>query len=224
MDDLKRVLRFDFPKFRMIYNPIVDEDLFKKANEPISHPFFVDGNFPVVLAVGRLCVQKDFPTLLLAFALVRKELRCRLLILGDGEKRQELLDLAQKLGITEDLDMPGFVKNPYKYIKRASVFVLSSRWEGLPTVLAEAMACGCPVVSTDCPSGPAEILEGGKYGLLVPPGDPGKLAEAILKILRDKDLAQELREKGIVRAMDFTVDKAVKSYVALVEECLREAK
>ncbi len=219
VDDLKKVLRFDSPKFRVIYNPIVDETLLQKAEEPLDHPFFGEGNPPVILAVGRLHVAKDFPTLFRAFTLVRKEINARLLILGDGDKRQELEALAKDLGITQDLDMPGFVENPYTYMKRASVFVLSSQWEGLPTVLVEAMACGCPVVSTDCPSGPSEILENGKYGLLVPPKNPEKLAEAILKVLKDEELAQSLREKGKLRAQDFTVDKAVEEYVRLVEEC-----
>ena len=141
----------------------------------------------MILAAGRLHIQKDFPTLLRAFALVRKEIPSRLVILGEGEKRKELEDLAQELGIRKDLDLPGFVENPYKYMKRAAVFVLSYQWEGLPTVLVEAMACGCPVVSTDCPSGPREILENGRWGKLVPPGDPMKLAEAIKEILTNRN-------------------------------------
>jgi glycosyltransferase involved in cell wall biosynthesis len=219
VDDLKKVLGFESPKFRVIYNPIVDEDLLKKAEEPVDHPFFGEGKPPVVLAVGRLHVAKDFPTLLRAFALVRREIPSRLLILGEGEKRQELESLARKLGINGDLDMPGFVKNPYKYMRRASVFVLSSQWEGFGNVLVEAMACGCPVVSTDCPSGPGEILAGGEYGILVPVGNPEKLAEAILGVLTNQELARELSEKGKRRAQDFTVERAVKEYLKLVEEC-----
>lgn len=219
VEDLKKVLGFESPKFRVIYNPIVDEDLLKKAEEPVDHPFFGEGKPPVVLAVGRLHVAKDFPTLLRAFALVRREIPSRLLILGEGEKRQELESLARKLGINGDLDMPGFVKNPYKYMRRASVFVLSSQWEGFGNVLVEAMACGCPVVSTDCPSGPGEILAGGEYGILVPVGNPEKLAEAILGVLTNQELARELSEKGKRRAQDFTVERAVKEYLKLVEEC-----
>ncbi len=221
MEDLKKVLGFDSPKFRVIYNPIVDEELLRKAEEPVDHPFFGEGRPPVILAAGRLHVSKDFPTLLRAFSLVRREVPSRLLILGEGEKRRELEELAEELGIREDLDMPGFVKNPYKYMRRASVFVLSSQWEGLPTVLVEAMACGCPVVSTDCPSGPAEILQGGECGLLVPPRNAEELAAAILRVLKDKTLAQELREKGKIRAMDFTVERAVREYIRLVEEVVR---
>lgn len=218
--NLKKVLGFDSPKFRVIYNPIVDETLLQKAEEPLDHPFFGEGKPPVILAVGGLHISKDFPTLIRAFALVRKEMEARLLILGDGDKRQELEGLAQKLGIARDLDMPGFVKNPYKYMRRSAVFVLSSQWEGLPTVLVEAMACGCPVVSTDCPSGPAEILENGKYGLLVPPRDHEKLAQAILQVLKDERLARELREKGRKRAMDFSVENAVEKYLDLINACI----
>ncbi|MEM3658648.1 MAG: glycosyltransferase [Candidatus Hadarchaeum sp.] len=217
VDDLKKVLCFDSPKFRVIYNPIVDEDLYRKAEEPLDHPFFGEGKPPVILAVGRLHVQKDFPTLLRAFALVRKEMDARLIILGEGEKRRELETLAKDLGIERDLDMPGFAQNPYKYMKRASVFVLSSQWEGFGNVLVEALACGCLVVSTDCPSGPAEILENGKYGLLVPPKNPEKIAEGILKVLRDQNLAEELRKKGQERARDFTVDRAVEKYMRVIE-------
>jgi len=185
-EDFARSFNIALRKIQVIYNPIVDEELLKKAEEPLDHPWFQKGEPPVILAAGRLHVQKDFPTLLRAFALVRREIPSRLVILGEGEKRKELEELAQELGIREHLDLPGFVENPYKYMKRAAVFVLSSQWEGLPTVLVEAMACGCPVVSTDCPSGPREILENGKWGKLVPPGDPVKLAEAIKEVLTNR--------------------------------------
>ncbi len=142
VEDLKKVLGFDSPKFRVIYNPIVDEELLRKAEEPVDHPFFGEGRPPVILAAGRLHVSKDFPTLLRAFSLVRREVPSRLLILGEGEKRRELEELAEELGIREDLDMPGFVKNPYKYMRRASVFVLSSQWEGLAMSLLKPWPVG----------------------------------------------------------------------------------
>jgi len=219
VEDLKKVLRFDSEKFRVIYNPIVDEGLLKKAEEPLDHPWFREGEPPVILAAGRLHISKDFPTLLRAFALVRKQIPARLVILGEGEKRKELEDLARKLGIREDLDLPGFVENPYKYMKRATVFVLSSQWEGLPTVLVEAMACGCPVVSTDCPSGPREILKDGEYGILVPPKDPEGLARGILQVLENPGFREELSEKGKKRSLDFTVDRAVEEYIKLIGKC-----
>jgi len=219
VEDLKRVLRFGSEKFRVIYNPIVDDRLLKKAEEPLDHPWFREGESPVILAAGRLHISKDFPTLLRAFALVRKQIPARLVILGEGEERKELENLAQELGIREHLDLPGFVENPYKYMKRATVFVLSSQWEGLPTVLVEAMACGCPVVSTDCPSGPREILEDGEYGILVPPKDPEGLARGILQVLENPGFREELSEKGKKRSLDFTVDRAVEEYIKLIGKC-----
>jgi glycosyltransferase involved in cell wall biosynthesis len=222
IDDLKKVLRFDSEKFRVIYNPIVDEELLKRAEEPLDHPWFQKGEPPVILAAGRLHIQKDFPTLLRAFSLVRKEIPSRLVILGEGEKRQELENLAQELGIREDLDLPGFVENPYKYMKHATVFVLSSQWEGFGNVLVEAMACGCPVVSTDCPSGPREILKDGEYGILVPPKDPEGLARGILQVLENPGFREELSKKGKKRSLDFTVDRAVEEYIKLMEECMKE--
>jgi glycosyltransferase involved in cell wall biosynthesis len=134
------------------------------------------------------------------------------MILGDGEDRPELQTLVQELGLEEAVALPGFVDNPYKFMKRADVFVLSSKWEGLPTVLIEALACGCPVVSTDCPSGPAEILEGGRWGPLVPVGDAGSLAKAILQVL-ERPLNRELLQK---RGLEFTVERAVQQYLELL--------
>ncbi|MER3479061.1 MAG: glycosyl transferase [Meiothermus sp.] len=171
-------------KVRVIYNPVVTPELFAKAEEPLDHPWFKPGEPPVILGVGRLTAQKDFATLIRAFALVRKERPARLMILGEGEERPKLETLVQELGLEADVSLPGFVENPFSYMKRAAVFVLSSKWEGLPTVLIEALALGIPVVSTDCPNGPAEILEGGKWGGLVPVGDPEALAGAMLGLLK----------------------------------------
>jgi glycosyltransferase involved in cell wall biosynthesis len=133
------------------------------------------------------------------------------MILGEGELRADLERLAEQLGIAEDFALPGFVQNPYPYLKRAAVFVLSSRWEGLPTVLVEALALGTPVVSTDCPSGPREILADGKWGRLVPVGDAGKLAEAILETLRQPKTTVD--KQSLLR---FTVDYAVEEYAKVL--------
>jgi glycosyltransferase involved in cell wall biosynthesis len=118
-----------------------------------------------------------------AFARLRETRPAHLIILGEGEERARLESLVQELQLASDVALPGFVQNPYAYMHRAAVFVLSSIWEGLPNSVIEALACGCPVVSTDCPNGPAEILDGGKYGHLVPMGNPQDLAEAIGKVL-----------------------------------------
>jgi glycosyltransferase involved in cell wall biosynthesis len=198
-----------------IYNPVVTAELFKMAREVPDHPWFESGAPPVVLGVGRLARQKDFPTLLQAFARLRSERPVRLMILGQAnnqrttvERQAELRALAGKLGVADEVALPGFVHNPYAYMAHAAVFVLSSRFEGLPTVLIEALACGLPVVSTDCPNGPAEILENGKYGALVPVGDAFALAKAISATLDAPPDRGQLRTRALV----FTVDQAVEKY------------
>lgn len=183
-DDLANFLKFPRERIRVIYNPVITPEILEKAKEPLEHPWFKPGEPPVILGVGALTDQKDFPTLIRAFALVRKEHPVRLMILGEGEDRPKLEALVRKMGLENDVSLPGFVYNPYKYMKRAAVFVLSSKWEGLPTVLIEALAIGTPVVSTDCPSGPREILENGRHGTLVPVGRVEELAKAILEILK----------------------------------------
>jgi glycosyltransferase involved in cell wall biosynthesis len=175
-------------KVKVIYNPVVTPELFARAEEPLDHHWFRPGEPPVILGAGRLTKPKDFPTLIRAFALVRKECRARLMILGEGEDRPKIEALVRELGLEEDVALPGFVDNPYKYMKRAAAFVVSSQWEGLPTVLIEALALGTPVISTDCPGGSREILDvlgAHQQGKLVPPGDPKELAKAILSILGD---------------------------------------
>ena len=204
-DDLARVIKLPRKRITVIYNPVVTPELLEKAREPIDHPWFRPGEPPVILGVGRLTRPKDFPTLLRAFALMRKERPARLVILGEGEERPDLEDMSRKLEITDDVDMPGFVDNPYKYMAHAAVFVLSSRWEGLPTVLIEAMASGASVTSTDCPSGPAEILENGKYGKLVAVGDAVGLAEAtvaILNVPNPPDVARLVQNFGVEHAVE----------------------
>lgn len=193
-------------KVQVVYNPIITPDLFRKAQEPLDHPWFREGEPPVVLGVGRLTKPKDFPTLIRAFALVRRQRPTRLMILGEGEERPALESLVRELGLEADVALPGFVQNPYAYMKRAGVFVLSSRWEGLPTVLIEALALGTPVVATNCPSGPAEVLKGGQIGALVEVGDVGALAGAIhlaidkkLRTASQEDLAPYTSEYALSR-------------------------
>lgn len=210
-EDLIRLTRLPAEKLKVIYNPVVTPELFAKAEEPLDHPWFRPGEPPVILGVGRLTKQKDFPTLIRAFALVRKERPVRLMILGEGEGRPKLEALVRELGLKDDVALPGFVDNPYKYMKRAAVFVLSSRWEGLPSVLIEALALGTPVVATDCPSGPAEILEGGKWGRLVPVGEPHFLARAILGTLQD------VREPPPEAAWErFSLEEVVTAYLQVL--------
>jgi len=170
----------------------------------------------VILAVGRLVVQKDYPTLLRAFSLVRRKRQAHLLILGEGQERPRLEALVRQLGLTENVQMPGFVKNPYAYMARARLLVLSSKWEGFGNVLMEALACGTPVVSTDCKSGPGEILAEGRFGRLVPVGDAQALAAAMLETLQTPPDQAMLRQ----RAQDFTLEKSVKEYLRVFQSCL----
>jgi len=185
-DDLANVCGIARTRIKVIYNPVARPDVHERALEQISHPWFEPGGPPVILGVGRLTPQKDFSTLIRAFARVRRERVARLLILGEGIERTALESLACNLGVHQDVSLPGFLSNPYPFMRQASVFVLSSKWEGLPAVLIEALFCGAPVVSTRCPSGPPEILDNGKYGQLVPVGDEAAMASAIASTLDKK--------------------------------------
>ncbi len=206
-------------KLATIYNPVVSEALLERSRRPLAHPWFAAGQPPVLLASGRLREQKDFSTLLRAFAQVRQARACRLIILGEGALRAELEAEVAALGLQADVSLPGFVENPYAYMRAASLFVLSSRWEGLPTVLVEAMACGCPVVATDCPSGPAEILEGGRLGPLVEVANPAALAQAILETLQ----TPVPREQLAIRAAHFSFENAIATYTQLLSVKARAA-
>lgn len=211
-DDLERFASLAPGSVQTIYNPFDLERIRRLAQAPLSHPWWQPAEArPVVIAMGRLTEQKDFPTLLRAFAVLRTRHDARLLILGEGELREASAALAQSLGLGEDdVQMPGFVANPHAYLARAALFVLSSRWEGLPGVLIEAMACGTPVVSTDCPSGPREILEGGRWGRLVPVGDVQALAQAMEAVLATPKEALPLVQR---RAQDFDHDRAIDAYL-----------
>ena len=212
-DDLVRLTRLPKEKVRVIYNPVVTPELYWKADERLDHPWFAAGEPPVILSVGRLTEAKDFPTLIRAFALVHKERLARLMILGEGEERPKLEMLVRELGLESDVALPGFVENPYKYMKRAAVFVLSSRWEGLPTVLIEALALGTPVVSTNCPSGPSEVLEGGRLGRLVQVGSEDLLAKAIAETL-----VNPVRVSEIAIKIKFGIETATDRYLSLMED------
>lgn len=210
--DLVSRLGVPAAKVHVIPNPVVDDALAASAAAPAGHPWFADDSAPVFLAVGRLTEQKDFPTLLRAFRMLREARAARLMILGEGEERARLEALIGELSLTGDVALPGFVENPYARMSRAAAFVLSSRWEGLPTVLIEALACGCPVVATDCPSGPREILGGGDYGALVPMGDPAALCGAMKSVLESRPGAAALKE----RAARYSVARAVTHYLELL--------
>jgi len=182
-EDFLQLTNINSTKVHVIYNPVVTPELFLKAKENITHPWFAPGEPPVILGAGRLSRQKDFATLIRAFSRLRQQCSARLVIIGEGEERESLQSLVRQLSLQNHVDLTGFVDNPYALMARASAFVLSSAWEGLPTVLIEALALNVPIVSTDCPSGPREILNNGKYGKLVSVGDDMALAEGIMECL-----------------------------------------
>ncbi|MGN6495791.1 MAG: glycosyltransferase [Tsuneonella sp.] len=195
-----------------IPNPIVSPALLRLAEEPLDHPFARPGGPPLVMAAGRLAGEKDFSTLLRAFALVRRRMEAKLLILGEGPDRSALEALVDELKLRDDVDLPGFRANPWPYMKAASVFVLSSRYEGLPGALIQAMAVGTPVVSTDCRTGPGEILERGRWGKLVPVGDADALAAAVVDTLTAASAPDVAR-----RAEFYSLDRALAGYLAVLD-------
>jgi glycosyltransferase involved in cell wall biosynthesis len=216
-DDLADYAGLPRARVATIYNPVVGPDLDRKAREPLDHPWFASAGPPVILAAGRLGPEKDFATLIRAFARVRARRPARLIILGADsltapEHSVELRALPDALGIADDVMMPGFVPNPLAFMARASVFVLSSLYEGLPGVVIQALACGCPVVATSCAGGLREILDGGRFGALVPVGDDAALARAIEDVLDEPPAAERLR----ARAGLFAVERAVDSYLKLL--------
>ena len=182
-DGLVRYLGLRRESIETLPNPVISRRLREGADAPVDHPWFAPTEPPVVLAVGRLSPEKGFDTLVRAFALARRQHACRLVILGNGAQREELLRIAVDAGVAADVDLPGFEPNPFPYMAHAGVFVLSSLREGLPNVLVQALALSTPVVSTDCDSGPDEILEGGRHGRLVPTNDPEAMAAAIVASL-----------------------------------------
>jgi len=203
-----RFIGGDPSKFVTIYNPLYCSAVIDRASSPTDHPWLMRRDAQVIVAVGRLTPQKGFDTLLRAFVLVRQRLDARLIVLGEGPDRAALTNLASLLGVREYVDFAGFMENPYVYMRRASVVAMSSRYEGFGNVLVEAMAVGTPVVSTNCPHGPREILADGKYGALVPVDDPGALAEAILSTIARPQARTELIE----RARMFSIENAVGLY------------
>lgn len=217
-DELVDPIGLDREQITTLYNPVVDDNLRSGAREELQHPWFDGDGPPVILGVGRLAMQKDFATLIRAFARLRRQRKARLLILGEGSERNALQKLAGELGVQDDVDLAGFVSNPFAYMARASVLVLSSEYEGLPGVLIQAMACGCPVISTNCPGGSAEILENGRFGALVKVRDDAGMAEAILAELDSPTPANDL----LTRAEDFSVETAAGSYLALLDKLFQD--
>lgn len=209
--DLAQITRIPNKNIKVIYNPIVNDQVFNVANQPVDCSWLNNSNLKVIMGIGRLEKVKNFSLLIRAFLDVYKEdPNTRLIIFGEGSERENLEKYIHKLGLSEVVSLPGFVTNIYSYLSKASVFTLTSNYEGLPTVLIEALACATPVVSTDCPSGPREILSDGQFGILTPVKDHVSLTEAILKIIKKERVFEP--EELIMRASEFSIDKAIEQY------------
>jgi len=209
--NISQIINIAEDQLNVIYNPVQLSEIEEKSSEMVSHPWLLSDGVPVILAVGRLTSAKDYPTLLRAFQLLVQKRDARLIILGEGEDRDELEKLVIDLNLFEKVSMPGYADNPYAYMSKSSLFVLSSAWEGFAVVIVEALSCGSTVVATNCPSGPAEILDDGRFGSLVPVGDAETLADAI-------DVALDNRRDPVsqqTRAQEFAENKAVKKYLSL---------
>jgi glycosyltransferase involved in cell wall biosynthesis len=211
-DEFRQLTGIAKSKLHVIYNPIVDETLAHRMARDAIHPWLDDDTFPLLLGVGRLTEQKDFATLIRAFAQVHARRPSRLLIIGEGEQRDSLLHLASQLGISACVDLAGFKSNPLPFMRRARLLVSSSRWEGFGNVLVEALCCGTPIVSTDCPHGPREVLDDGRFGRLVPVGDARALAEAILSSLDEQPCPTALQERG----REFSIEASGDRYLQLM--------
>jgi glycosyltransferase involved in cell wall biosynthesis len=213
--DLVDVLKIPVNRVQTIYNPFDLEHIKSMAIEDVDQNWFQPGQPPVILSIGRLVEQKGFFDLVRAFSKVVKKVKARLVIIGDGPLRSEIRALTKSHGLTDDdVHLEPFTKNPYKFLARSRLYVLSSHWEGLPGSLIEALACGVPVVSTNCHSGPNEILEGGKWGMLVPVGDADALAASIIDGIVNPPSRYP---DGKQRAKDFDLDKSVSRYLQLLD-------
>jgi len=211
--DIAKISGIPEHKINIIGNPIFNPDeITLLANKPVDHPSLFTDNTPVILSVGRLSFEKDFKTLIHAFSHVKKNIAAKLLILGEGPEREALQALARKLGLENDVILPGFCDNPLRYMAKAHVFALTSLWEGFGNVLVEAMATGTPIVSTDCPGGPREILKNGLLGHLVPVGDAQQMAAAILSMLNKPTPKETL----ITASQDYSIDKISRRYIEIL--------
>jgi len=217
-DNLQYVEGIDPGRIHAVANGIILNEIDRLAAEPVSHPWFAGerADVPVISAVGRLVLKKDYRTLLHAFQKVQAGRPARLLVLGQGKERRRLQALADELDIADAVDFAGRVVNPFAYLRRSSLYVLSSTYEGMPSALIEALACGCPAVSTDCPSGPSEILDHGRFGRLVAVGDVDGLSRAMLETLE----APPTRERQRERAGRFSAERTIVGYMKVLESVL----
>ncbi len=218
-DDLIKEFSIPAYKIQTIHNPI-DLTRITELSSMTPEALSLKGHIPIVIAMGRLVRQKGFDTLIKAFSLVIPKMDAQLIILGKGPERESMEEMVKDLGLIDKVFFAGFQNNPYKFLSRADVFVLSSNYEGLPMVILEAMACGIIVISTDCRSGPREILQDGKFGFLVPVGDEQALSKGIVTLLKDRSLREKFSRLGRERAKDFAVDKIINQYERVIYEVI----
>jgi len=226
-DSLNKNFNIGLNKIKVIYNPIDIEKIQNLCHNNLESEYQEIFRHPVIINIGRLTKQKGQEYLIRAFKIIRGPTsaisqrsdlsKAKLVILGEGELENELRELTKSLGLKNDVFFLGWQKNPFKFLARAKVFVLSSLWEGLPNTLIEALACGVPAVSTDCSSGPNEIIENNKTGILVPVKNEQTLAQAIVKLLNNPSFSQELAQKGKNRAEDFSVRNIINQYERIIQ-------
>lgn len=210
--DIATIADLPLDRISVIGNPLYTPEMAVLGQQAVNHPAFLSGQFPIIVSAGRLSHEKDFATLLHAFKLVCENRPARLFILGDGPDKTQLVNLTQNLDIEQAVFFPGFVENPLAYFAKANVFVLSSLWEGFGNVLVEALAVGTSIVATDCPGGPRDILQQGRYGKLVPVGDSKRMAQAILDTL-DEPLP---RDQLIEAARAYSIDNISQRYLEIL--------
>ncbi|WP_198265523.1 glycosyltransferase [sulfur-oxidizing endosymbiont of Gigantopelta aegis] len=213
-NDLSDIASIENKKITTIFNPVITPEILEKMRLPAEHSWLNSKKDYKLLAVGRLSKQKDFITLIKAISILKNEIPIKLIILGEGKERKALASLIVEQNLSDTIDLHGFVDNPFSFMSNSDLFVLSSTLEGLPTVLLEALAANCNIVSTDCPFGPSEILKNGKYGKLVPMNNPTKLADAI----RSSYFEKSANDEGKQYALQFNLEKASTEYIELIEQ------
>lgn len=207
-NDVIKIGKIPAEKVKVLPNPTIVPEMFKLGEEKIEHEWFLNKDSYIILGAGGFRKSKDFPTLVKAFFLLQKEVSARLVILGQGRQKKKIEGLIEYFGIKDKVWLPGHEDNPYKFMAKSDLFVLTSLWEGCPNVLIEALAFGTPVVSTDCPSGPREILQNGIYGKLVPLRDPEKLKEA-MKFTLKNPMPKHFLKQAVT---SYTLDESCKAY------------
>ncbi|MEX0685073.1 MAG: glycosyltransferase [Balneolales bacterium] len=215
-EDLMEFYKLENESISVIYNPVVDQKMIDASKQEVTHCWLSNKDrTPVIIGMGRIHPQKGFEDLIEAFSLVQSKIKSKLIIFGSIDSEEYFKSLKRQvmdLNLDQDIEFAGFIDNPYKYLSKASVFVLSSKYEGLPGVLIQAMACGCPIVSTDCPYGPKEILNGDRYGKLVEVGNARMMADAIIETLNSPTDKAKVRE----RASIYSIDNSVSEYLNLI--------